>query len=203
MHFTEMHGLCNKYLCYYGELQNPELVFRTYADGHFGIGSDGIIVISPSLSADFKMRLYNAGGSQAVMCGNEIRCAAKFLFDKGYTDKKKLTLETPSGNQSLALQTRGGTVAGVTVHMGKCADGPVALETCCGRVTVAPAPGKNLHAVSIVSDVGAVYTAQCEQETEITVCLHGGSLKIKVLPDGTVLLTGPAKTICECEIDDF
>lgn len=88
MHFTKMHGLGNDYLYYYGELKNPSSISKRLSDRHFGIGSDGIITISPSTAADFKMRIFNADGSEAMMCGNGIRCVGKYVFDKGYTDQK-------------------------------------------------------------------------------------------------------------------
>ena len=90
MHFTKMHGLGNDYLYFYGELNNPQYWSIKLSDRHFGIGSDGIITISHSDIADFKMRIFNADGSEALMCGNGIRCVGKYVYEKGYTDKKQL-----------------------------------------------------------------------------------------------------------------
>lgn len=89
MHFTKMHGLGNDYLYVYGEVPADiaELSQRL-SDRHFGAGSDGMIYISPSGTADFRMRIFNADGSEAKMCGNGIRCVGKYVYDKGYTDKK-------------------------------------------------------------------------------------------------------------------
>ena len=87
MHFTKMHGLGNDYLYVYGEVPADiaELSQRL-SDRHFGAGSDGMIYISPSGTADFRMRIFNADGSEAKMCGNGIRCVGKYVYDKGYTD---------------------------------------------------------------------------------------------------------------------
>ena len=93
MHFTKMHGLGNDYLYYYGELEHPEELSIRLSDRHFGIGSDGIITISPSSIADFKMRIFNADGSEAKMCGNGIRCVGKYVYEKGYTEKENLKIE--------------------------------------------------------------------------------------------------------------
>ena len=98
MHFTKMHGLGNDYLYVYGEVpENIETLSRTLSDRHFGAGSDGMIYISPSQVADFRMRIFNADGSEAKMCGNGIRCVGKYVYEKGYTDKTHLTIETLSG----------------------------------------------------------------------------------------------------------
>ena len=99
MKFTKMHGLGNDYLYVYSneEPKNaPELSVKL-SERHFGAGSDGMIWILPSYKADFKMRIFNADGSEAKMCGNGIRCVGKYVFDKGYTDKTELEIETLSG----------------------------------------------------------------------------------------------------------
>ena len=154
MHFTKMHGLGNDYLYYYGELENPGEWSRKLSDRHFGIGADGIVTISPSSAADFKMRIFNADGSEAMMCGNGIRCVGKYVFDKGYTDKKTLSVETLSGNKYLTLQTRGGKVTEVTVNMGKCVvNTPVTLETSDGKITLTPASIGNPHGVIFIDSV--------------------------------------------------
>ena len=120
MHFTKMHGLGNDYLYVYGEVPADiaELSQRL-SDRHFGAGSDGMIYISPSGTADFRMRIFNADGSEAKMCGNGIRCVGKYVYDKGYTDKTHLTIETLSGIRTLDLQIRSGKVKSVTVDMGR------------------------------------------------------------------------------------
>ena len=119
MHFTKMQGLGNDYLYVYGEVPE-DIVDRCIkmSDRHFGAGSDGMIFISHSDIADFKMRIFNADGSEAKMCGNGIRCVGKYVYDKGYTDKKIITVETLSGIKELSLDVVGGAVKMVSVEMG-------------------------------------------------------------------------------------
>lgn len=119
MKFTKMHGLGNDYLYVYGEVPEDikELSIKL-SDRHFGAGSDGMIYISPSETSDFKMRIFNADGSEAMMCGNGIRCVGKYVFDKRYTDKTELAIETLSGVKHLALHIEDGSVKTVTVDMG-------------------------------------------------------------------------------------
>ena len=119
MKFTKMQGLGNDYLYVYGEPQNPEELSIRLSERHFGAGSDGMIWISPSEIADFKMRIFNADGSEAKMCGNGIRCVGKYVYDKGYTDRTELTIETLSGIRTLKLEVKDGAVASVTVDMGQ------------------------------------------------------------------------------------
>lgn len=119
MHFTKMHGLGNDYLYIFGEVpENVAELAIKYSKRHFGVGSDGMIFISPSMVADFKMRIFNADGSEAKMCGNGIRCVGKYVYDKGLTDKTELTIETLSGIKVLDLQTEYGKVQSVSVNMG-------------------------------------------------------------------------------------
>lgn len=120
MHFTKMQGLGNDYLYVYGDVpENIAALSQKLSDRHFGAGSDGMIYISPSDTADFKMRIFNADGSEAKMCGNGIRCVGKYVYEKGYTDKTRLSVETLSGVKTLDLQIWGGKVKSVTVDMGK------------------------------------------------------------------------------------
>ncbi len=120
MHFTKMQGLGNDYLYVYGEVpEGIEALCKRLSDRHFGAGSDGMIFISPSKTADFRMRIFNADGSEAKMCGNGIRCVGKYVYDKGYTDRTKLTIETLSGIKTLRLERMGSRVGKVTVEMGK------------------------------------------------------------------------------------
>ena len=119
MHFTKMQGLGNDYLYFWGEPEDPAEVSRRLSDRHFGVGSDGIITIGPSETADFKMRIFNADGSEAMMCGNGIRCVGKYVYDKGYTDRTRLRIETLAGIRTLALHLCGGRVKNVSVDMGR------------------------------------------------------------------------------------
>ena len=98
MHFTKMQGLGNDYLYVYDEVpENIKELSIRLSDRHFGAGSDGMIYISPSQVADFKMRVFNADGSEAKMCGNGIRCVGKYVYDKRHTDKTEITVETQIG----------------------------------------------------------------------------------------------------------
>ncbi len=119
MLFTKMQGLGNDYLYVYGSVpENIKNISTALSDRHFGAGADGMIFISPSAVADFSMRIFNADGSEAKMCGNGIRCVGKYLYDKGYTDKTRLKIETLSGIRNLKLNVLGGKVKTVTVDMG-------------------------------------------------------------------------------------
>ncbi|MGN0630205.1 MAG: diaminopimelate epimerase, partial [Ruminococcus sp.] len=157
MHFTKMHGLGNDYLYVYGEPVNPEELSIRLSERHFGAGSDGMIWISHSDIADFKMRIFNADGSEAKMCGNGIRCVGKYVYDKGYTDKKHLTIETLSGIKILDLKTSGGKVKSVAVDMGKAVISDDMTISVCGKeITCTPVSMGNPHAVIFVPDAEAV-----------------------------------------------
>lgn len=154
MHFTKMQGLGNDYLYVYGTVPEdaPSLSVRL-SDRHFGPGSDGMIWISPSNKADFSMRIFNADGSEARMCGNGIRCVGKYVYDKGYTDKTRLTIETLAGLRSLELHTAGGRVKTVTVEMGRAAVSPEKdLEVEGEKILCTPVDVGNPHAVLFVED---------------------------------------------------
>ena len=121
MKFTKMHGIGNDYVyvnCFEESVKNPAEVSKFVSDRHFGIGSDGLILISPSAIADFRMNIYNADASQAEMCGNGIRCVAKYVYDYGLTDKTEISVETLAGIKYLRLQVENGKVASVEVNMG-------------------------------------------------------------------------------------
>lgn len=122
LEFTKMQGIGNDYVyidCTKKELEKPEKISQIVSDRHFGIGSDGLILILNSKIADFKMEIYNADGSQAEMCGNGIRCVAKFVYDKGLTEKTKLKIETLAGIKELELNVEKGKVKTVKVDMGE------------------------------------------------------------------------------------
>ncbi len=121
MRFTKMQGLGNDYVyvnCFEETVPDPGKTAKTVSDRHFGVGSDGLVLIKPSEKADFQMDMYNSDGSRAEMCGNAIRCVGKFVFDRGMTDKKTVTIETLAGVKTLELDTEGGRVKNVTVDMG-------------------------------------------------------------------------------------
>ena len=123
MKFTKMHGLGNDYIyfnCLEKEIENPEELSIKLSDRHFGVGGDGIVLILPSDKADFRMRMFNADGSEGKMCGNATRCIGKYVYDKGITDKKEITLETLSGIKTLKLSVNEkNKVESVEVNMGE------------------------------------------------------------------------------------
>ena len=157
MTFTKMEGLGNDYLYVYGDVpENISELCTRLSDRHFGAGSDGMIYISPSPAADFRMRIFNADGSEAKMCGNGIRCVGKYVYDKGYTDKTRLTVETQSGIKTLHLHVTAGKVKRVTVDMGPVAvSSEQTLTLDGGEVTCTPVSVGNPHAVIFVDDAEA------------------------------------------------
>ena len=121
MKFTKMHGCGNDYVyidCTKEMIPDPAAAAIRLSDRHFGVGGDGMILICPSEVADFRMAMYNADGSEGKMCGNGIRCVAKYVYDKGLTDKTTVTVETLSGIKTLKLNIEAGKVASVRVDMG-------------------------------------------------------------------------------------
>jgi diaminopimelate epimerase len=119
--FTKMHGAGNDYVFVNGfaqTIENPNEVSKKISHRHFGIGSDGLVLILPSEQYDFKMRMFNADGSEGQMCGNAVRCIGKYVFERGLTSKKEITLETLGGVKTLLLTVKGQTVNNITVNMG-------------------------------------------------------------------------------------
>lgn len=122
MKFTKMHGCGNDYVyvnLFEEQIENPAKVSIAVSDRHFGIGSDGLITIGASEIADFRMRIYNADGSEAEMCGNGIRCVAKYVYDHKLTDKTEITVETDAGVKTLQLTVEDDKVTLVRVDMGE------------------------------------------------------------------------------------
>ncbi len=270
-----MHGIGNDYIyfdCTESVIDNPEELSVRLSDRHKGVGGDGIVLIMKSDVADFRMRMFNADGSEGKMCGNATRCIGKFVYDKGLTDKTELTLETLSGIKYLTLKTENGKVSEVTVDMGKVSfdskEIPIAAEgefvkreiSVDGKTYIATGVNVgNPHCVVFTEDTdnfplhtigpkfenhilfperintefatiidestlkmrvwergsgetmacgtGACATAAaavkngiCKAETEITVKLLGGDLKIIVKNDKTVFMTGPAEFVFEGEV---
>jgi len=260
MRFTKMQGLGNDYLYFYGEVENPAEVSIKLSDRHFGVGSDGIITISHSDVADFKMRIFNADGSEAKMCGNGIRCVGKYVYDKKHTDKTDLKIETLSGIRTLKLNVKDGKVESAAVDMGQVkVSEPADIAVSTGTVRCIPVSVGNPHAVVFVDDAenapltttgrelehdaffpegvnaefvqiidkntirmrvwergsgitmacgtgacasvaASVASGFCSKNEDVTVKLDGGDLKIRVLDDYTVIMTGPAEIVCECEV---
>ena len=120
MKFTKMHGCGNDYVyvnCFEETIENPNETAKFVSDRHFGIGSDGMICIHPSDKADFRMALYNSDGTEGAMCGNGVRCIAKYVYDYGLTDKTTITIETKGGIKELDLTVEDGKVTWVNVDM--------------------------------------------------------------------------------------
>lgn len=255
MKFTKMEGLGNDYIYVYGAPKDPEALSVKLSDRHFGIGGDGLVLISLSDVADFKMRIFNADGSEAKMCGNGIRCVGKFVYDKGYTKKTELAVETLSGIKHLKLFVVDGKVESVAVDMGRV---EVGEEETVDGVKLIPVDVGNPHAVTFVKDAdkepvdtvgrrieknprfpggvnvefvsaedrnrlrmrvwergsgitmacgtgtcasvaAAVKRGLCDEGAEVEVRLDGGVLKVKY-EAGKALMTGPARTVFEGEI---
>ena len=201
MKFTKMHGLGNDYLYIY-TTEVPENVAELaikYSDRHFGVGSDGLIFILPSECADFKMRIFNADGSEANMCGNGIRCVGKYVYDRGHTTKTDVRVDTLSGVKTLHLtldesRPAGDKVALVSVDMGRATVSEVQdVEVTCGlaydaaaeefvgsnssapaRVPVVPVSVGNPHAVTFVKDAEAVPLTEIGPAIEKNAAFPGG-----------------------------
>lgn len=119
--FAKMHGCGNDYIyfdCFHQKIEDPAGLSRNLSRQHFGIGGDGIILIGPSDTADAQMRIFNKDGSEGKMCGNGIRCTAKFLYDTGLVPKETMTIDTLSGIKTLRLSVKDGKTELVTVDMG-------------------------------------------------------------------------------------
>ena len=145
MHFTKMQGCGNDYIyvdCFREPMpHDPAGLSRAISDHHFGVGADGLILICPSDKADARMRMFNADGSEAEMCGNGIRCVAKYVYDHGHVRKPTLTVETGRGVLTLDLEIAGGMVRQARVDMGE----PI-LEA--GRVPTT-LPGAAAHGAAV------------------------------------------------------
>ena len=135
LHFTKMHGTGNDYVyvnLFHETVADPSGLAVRISDRHFGIGSDGLILIAPSQVADCRMIMYNADGSEGAMCGNGIRCVAKYAYEHGIVSDREITVETKSGIKSLKLTVEDGKVTYVEVNMGQVvltpADIPVKAE---------------------------------------------------------------------------
>ena len=121
MKFTKMHGIGNDYVyvnCFEEKVPDPERTAKFVSDRHFGIGSDGLILIKPHPEADCEMEMYNLDGSKGKMCGNGIRCVAKYAYEHGIAPRQTLTIATGSGLRTVSLQVKDGSVTSVSVDMG-------------------------------------------------------------------------------------
>ncbi len=170
MKFTKMQGAGNDYVyvnCFQERVDDPAAFAVTVSDRHFGVGSDGLILIKPSNRADFAMEIYNADGSEARMCGNGIRCVGKYVYDRKMTDRTHISVETASGIRYLDLTVEDGKVSLVRVDMGSpvfspreipiIADGDSVIDepiTVCGSTyRITGVSMGNPHAVVFTDDV--------------------------------------------------
>ncbi len=170
MKFTKMQGCGNDYVyvnLFEENLEDPVALSIVVSDRHFGIGSDGLITIGPSENADFRMRIYNADGSEAEMCGNGIRCVAKYVYEHKLTDQSEISVETGAGMKYLKLTIENGEVTQVRVDMGEPILSPEQIPVQASGSSVVDEPiqvaGKewrmtcvsmgNPHAVLFVDDV--------------------------------------------------
>lgn len=277
MKFSKMHGISNDYVYVNGfteTIGDPNSVSKFISDRRCGIGSDGMIMILPSEVADCRMRMFNADGSEGMMCGNGIRCVGKYAYDHGIVTKPELSVETKSGIKYITLEINDGVAVAATVDMGKAilrpADIPVKAEGEDFIAKTISANGKeytvtcvsmgNPHCIVFCEDpkdvpleeigpyfenhelfperinteflqvidettlnmrvwergsgetfacgtgacacvVAAVLNGYCKHDTEVTVRLLGGELKITYQSDGTVMMTGPATHVYDGEID--
>ena len=175
MRFTKMQGLGNDYVyvdCFERQVADPVTLAKRISDRHFGVGSDGLILIMPSMAADVRMQMFNADGSEAQMCGNGVRCVAKYAFDHGLSAANPMRVETAAGVKEIELVIgEDGKVSRATVDMGEPILTPakipvkipgstkvveVPIRTSSNAYTTTCVSMGNPHAVMFVDDVRAV-----------------------------------------------
>ena len=183
MRFTKMHGLGNDYVyvdCFHEQVADPVGLARLVSDRHFGIGSDGLILIMPSSTADVRMRMFNADGSEGKMCGNGIRCVAKYAYDHKLSERNPMKVETAAGIKTIDLNIEGAIVTSATVDMGEPILAPADIPVLVPQKQAIGIPiraGRNTynmtcvsmgnpHAVIYVDDVAAVPLEQVGPEIE-------------------------------------
>lgn len=161
MRFTKMHGTGNDYIYIDCTLEIPEdlpgLALRL-SHRHFGVGADGLICVCPSQRADFRMRIFNADGSEGEMCGNGIRCLGKYVYEKGKTGRTDLAVETGAGIRRLELRVEDGQVNTVTVDMGSPMVEP-SRQLTVGEwdYTITPVSMGNPHVVTFLDDIDSLH----------------------------------------------
>ncbi|HEZ7987551.1 MAG TPA: diaminopimelate epimerase [Ruminococcus sp.] len=278
MNFTKMHGIGNDYIyvnCFEETVDNPEELSIKLSRRHYSVGSDGLVLIMPSDKADFRMRIFNADGSEAKMCGNATRCIGKYVYERGLTNKTSITLETNSGIKKLSLTVNNGKVAEIEVDMGKVILKPSEIPVSAAGDDYINRPLEingvtygvtcvsvgNPHAVVFVNNTesvdiektgplfennpifpdrintefiqviddhtlkmrvwergsgetyacgtgacasvaAAVLNNICPHDSEITVMLKGGNLKITYKSDGTIMMKGGASFVYDGIISD-
>ena len=198
MKFTKMHGCGNDYVyinLFEEKVDDPAKLSTIVSDRHFGIGSDGVITIGPSDIADFRMRIYNADGSEAEMCGNGIRCVAKYVYDHKLTDKTEISVESGAGIKYLTLYTKDGKVEQVRVDMGEPILEPDKIPVIADGSCVVDEP---------IEAGGKQWRMTCvskKTDDKVLVHLRGGDLVIEYDRDTNhVFMTGPAVEVFTGEI---
>lgn len=168
-----MHGAGNDYIyidCMKSCPADLPALSRRLSDRHTGVGADGMVLIMPSEIVDFRMRMFNADGSEGLMCGNAARCVGKYVFEKGLTDKKRIALETPSGVRTLCLHFDGTAVDRVTVDMGCPVLEPSRIpvhSSCAEDIEIATSFGATaLTAVSMGNPHGVVFCKLADVNVE-------------------------------------
>lgn len=228
--FIKMHGLGNDYVyidCFPKDaaklIARIELsvLAQRVSDRHFGIGSDGLVLIMPSKVADVRMRMFNADGSEAEMCGNAARCVAKYAYEHGLCGNP-MTLETLAGIKHITLQTQKNRVTSVTVEMGTSMGNPhkvIITEEPVAALSLYGIEGTNVEWINVLNrheiamrvwergtgETMACGTGACaavmaaiEQgltDNEVTVHLRGGDLLVRRDQQGTIFMTGPATEV--------
>lgn len=228
--FIKMHGLGNDYVyidCFPKDtaklIARAELsvLAQRVSDRHFGIGSDGLVLIMPSKVADVRMRMFNADGSEAEMCGNAARCVAKYAYEQGLCGNP-MTLETLAGIKHITLQTQKNRVTSVTVEMGSSMGNPhkvIITEEPVAALSLYGIEGTNVEWINVLNrheiamrvwergtgETMACGTGACaavmaaiEQgltDNEVTVHLRGGDLLVRRDQQGTIFMTGPATEV--------
>lgn len=182
--FTKMQGAGNDYIYINAMHSLPEnlpSLSRKISDRHFGVGSDGLVVIMPSVTADFRMRMFNADGSEAEMCGNASRCIGKYVYEKGLTDKTEISLETLAGIRILSLDVDGGEVTAVTVDMGmpilRPEDVPVVSKSVDMKISETEIVGDKQYPVTAVSMGNPHAVIFCDEITDTLVLEEGPVLE--------------------------
>ncbi|MBR5677363.1 MAG: diaminopimelate epimerase [Paludibacteraceae bacterium] len=228
--FIKMHGLGNDYVyidCFPKHTAKLiagiklSVLAQRVSDRHFGIGSDGLVLIMPSKVANVRMRMFNADGSEAEMCGNAARCVAKYAYEHGLCGNP-VTLETLAGIKHITLQTQKNRVTSVTVEMGSSMGNPhkvIITEEPVAALSLYGIEGTNVEWINVLNrreiamrvwergtgETMACGTGACaavmaaiEQgltDSEVTVHLRGGDLLVRRDQQGTIFMTGPATEV--------
>ena len=236
INFTKMHGAVNDYIyvnCFKEKVENINETAKKLSDRHFGIGSDGLVLICPSDKADFRMDMYNSDGSQAEMCGNATRCVGKYVYDKGLTDKTEITLETLAGIKILKLNVVDGSVKSVCVNMGSTELTPknIPIDSSLDRFIQQPVEvdGReylvtgvsmgNPHAVTFIDDTDSLEIEKIGPKfenhelfprrinTEFAQIVDRGTIKMRVWERGAgetlACGTGACATLVAAALSDF